>query len=123
MKTKGSVINSDKSSLENRCVIYAPNGEVVSNADNLIQIRRWVSQNLVRKVVVTRRKKVGAHLYILFDDEFYFKCNWASYAVLCGALRRWRNLYGAPIYAFTTPMGIVESKNHFLRKGEERLST
>lgn len=74
-------------------------GNVVSRSRNLRGIRTYVSKttNLISVLSIDRLAHDEGKLMILFSNGDSYETNFASFDVLKGFVRRWRNVYGAPL--------------------------
>ena len=72
-------------------------GKVIHSSKNLRGIRDHVSQHMVKVVSVGHLPDGEGKLCVLFVNGDSFECNFASYEVLVGFVRRWRNIRGAEI--------------------------
>jgi hypothetical protein len=97
-------IGRDRWPLRDAHPIFSRTGDVVAVSKNLAGIRRYVAGRLIAFVDVSHAREDGRDgfgsgwLTIQFEDGAFFQTRWASYAVLCGFLRRWRNVHGSPLY-------------------------
>ncbi len=89
-------------------------GEVISRSRNLAGIRRYVGNHIIKVLSVSR---IGngdeGKLCILFEDGSSFETNFADFGVLCGFVRRWRNVRGAPLVFCGDKAGVVR-RDHAL---------
>lgn len=96
-------------------VIRDRGGNVIRRSRNLRGIREHVSGRLVKGLSVDR---IGAHegrLCVLCEDGTSYETTFASFGVLVDFVRRWRNVYGAPLYTGGRPAGLVAYDNPALR--------
>ena len=90
-------------------------GNVIGRSRNLRGIRRYVSSHLVKALAVDRVGNGEGKLLILFDDGSSYETNFASFSVLLGFVRRWRNVYGAPLRVNGQDAGTVSAQNMLLQ--------
>lgn len=103
-------------------VILDRNGNVIQRSQNLAGIRRYVGKRggpaikilsigAIGKYAETRPDIAEGKLCILFVDGSSFETNFASYTVLKDFVRRWRNVYGAPLVVEGADCGTVRYHN------------
>lgn len=84
--------------MSNQQVVYAADGSVIRRSRNLRGIRSEVSRRPVEFVHIQQVDDVGAAmLSVRFKDGSFFRTGLASFRVLQGFVRRWRNVYGASL--------------------------
>lgn len=91
------------------------NGEIISSSKNLAGIRRYVSSHLIKILDISKVGQFEGQLSILFEDKSSYQTNFASFEVLRNFVRRWRNVYGAPLRVNGVDCGNVEYKNEALK--------
>jgi hypothetical protein len=94
-------------------LILDRDGKVISKSRNLAGIRRYVGGHVRPSIKVIDVSQIGdgeGKLCILFENECSFETNFASYSVLTGFVRRWRNVYGAPLSVTGQPAGVVSNR-------------
>lgn len=82
-------------------IVFMPDGSTVNRSRNLAGIRRYVSRNIVNRIVLTKRTTLGAYsigaLSIYFDNGAQYHAGFASYEVLERFVSNWRNVRGVSI--------------------------
>lgn len=97
---------------ELREVIRNASGNVIARSANLAGIRRYVGKHIIKMMAIDRQLPSSAGtLLILFDNGSSFQTNFASHNILCDFVRRWRNVYGAPLLLDGLPSGKVSKDN------------
>jgi hypothetical protein len=91
-------------------VIRNKDGEVIQRSRNLAGIRRFVGSRLIKVLAVDRIEDGEGKLMILFENGDSYETNFASFTVLADFVRRWRNVYGAPLLIGGKDAGMVSSK-------------
>ena len=89
-------------------------GNVTSKSLNLAGIRRYVSGHTPPVIKVLDVSEIGAgggRLCILFEIGCSFEANFATFSILKGFVRRWRNVRGAPLTTHGQPAGKVSTHN------------
>lgn len=92
-------------------------GKVIGRSRNLAGIRRYVGNHLIVRLAVDRITVCNyweGRLHITFDNGATFETRFADYGVLLGFVRRWRNVYGAPLVVNGRVAGRVEYRNRAL---------
>ena len=95
-------------------VVRDRDGNVINKSRNLAGIRRYVGGHTPPLIKVLDVSEIGdgeGKLCILFENGCSFETNFSSYSVLKGFVRRWRNVYGAPLTVNGQPAGVVSSHN------------
>jgi hypothetical protein len=95
-------------------VVRDRDGNVISKSRNLAGIRRYVGGHTPPLIKVLDVSEIGdgeGKLSILFENGCSFETNFASYSVLQGFVRRWRNVHGAPLTVNGQPAGVVSNRN------------
>ena len=92
-------------------VIRDRDGNVIGRSRNLRGIRRYVADHIITTLAIDELPQGEGKLCILFDNGASFETNFASYTVLRDFVRRWRNVYGAPLVINGFPAGEVYSKH------------
>jgi hypothetical protein len=92
-------------------VIRDRDGSAVRQSRNLRGIRTYVGKNLVKVLAIDRLANGEGKLLILFDNGHSFETNFADYTVLRDFVRRWRNVYGAPLRVNGKDAGIIKALN------------
>ena len=80
-------------------VIRDRDGNVIIKSRNLAGIRRYVGGNTPLLIKVLDVSEIGdkeGKLCVVFENGCSFETNFASFFVLKGFVRRWRNVHGAP---------------------------
>lgn len=96
--------------------ILDEHGNIVSQSRNLRGIREAVGKRPVTAVHIMSGKHGRGILRIDFNGHWHMS-EWASYEVLRDSLRRWRNLYGAPLWVDGFRAGKVGYWNEALAVG------
>ena len=93
--------------------IISKDGKVIQSSRNLAGIRRYVAHNVIRTLHICHEEsnEWEASLNILFDNGAIFQTKFGSFTVLCGFVRRWRNVYGAPLVIDAVNQGEVSYNN------------
>lgn len=91
------------------------NGAVVSKSANLRGIRRETGRHLVKVVGISELPNEEGRLCILFQNGNSCEFDWPDFDALKETVRRWRNLYGAPLKIGELSSGVVSPRNSFLR--------
>lgn len=94
--------------------ILDPRGEIVQSSRNLRGIREYVSRNLVKVVSISQlpsKLRWDALLQVEFENGNHYATEFASWAVLKDFVRRWRNVYGAPLVVNGRAAGVVSYDN------------
>lgn len=94
-------------------------GKVIRQSRNLAGIRRYVSgwnAPIINAMAVDEIAGGEGKLMMMFKDGSNYETNFASFAVLCGFVRNWRNVYGAPLMVNGEDAGTVGYKNEKLAK-------
>jgi hypothetical protein len=100
-------------------VVRDRDGKIIQRSANLAGIRRYVSGFNPRVIIRTLDVSeigapgpgAGGMLSILFEDGANYQCSFASFAVLCDWVKRWRNVRGAPLTINGAAAGKVSSVN------------
>lgn len=92
-------------------VIRDVDGNIVKQSHNLRGIREYVSTHLISTLSIERIAHGEGKLCILFDDGESYETNFADFAVLRDFVRRWRNVYGAPLLVDGVNAGKVDYRN------------
>lgn len=95
-------------------VIRDRDGNIIQRSRNLRGIREYISHNLIKKLNICEVGSYEGQLSILFDNGASYETNFASFAVLKDCVRRWRNVYGAPLLVNGMGCGKVSYKNESL---------
>lgn len=95
-------------------------GLPVSQSHNLRGIRRAASKDSVVKVDICKVYDSEGQLSILFENGNSFQCNFASFAVLAGTVRRWKNLWGSILSINGMECGNVGPKHMLLENIEKQ---
>jgi hypothetical protein len=97
------------------------NGEIVAAHINLGWIRRH-THNAIEVCINKQTVQDNRHpfqasgiLIIQFNDGSRYLADFASFTVLQGVVRRWRNLYGTSLVVNNEPCGEVEHSNPALQ--------
>lgn len=99
--------------MDHTITIYAFDGtKVVARSKNLRGVFRRVGKVGANSVTIWKTLQGGGYLQIIFSDNSYVQTTYEDYNVLCGQLRRWRNLYGVNLYAapngkYVVPVGDI----------------
>jgi hypothetical protein len=96
-------------------VIRDRHGNPIHRSRNLAGIRRYVAgctryqHNQIIKTLAIDAIGMGweGKLSIVFDDGSSYETNFASYFVLLGFVKRWRNVRGAPLVVNGQSWGTV----------------
>jgi hypothetical protein len=94
-------------------------GNIISSSRNLRGIREAVSHRSVVDVSIQRLLGGRGELVIVFRNEDFFETKFEDFEVLKDAIKRWRNLYGAPLNVQGRPKGEVEFHNPALQPLEQ----
>jgi hypothetical protein len=104
-------------------VIRDTHGNIIQRSRNLAGIRRYVSKNPIKLLAIFGEDKASKNpdlypgkLLILFADGASYEVNFASFYVLKGFVRRWRNVYGADLRVNSDLCGKVSSSNPALQQ-------
>ena len=92
-------------------------GDVIKSSSNLRGIREFVSGYLcppITTLAVDELESGEGKLCILFSNGDNYETNFASFDVLLGFVRRWRNVYGAPLKFNGVDAGEVSYRCHSL---------
>jgi len=73
-------------------------GNVVQSSRNLAGIRRYVGKHIISALHLVQFEDKSGLLRIEFENGNVFHEPFSSYEVLKGFVRRWRNVYGAPLW-------------------------
>lgn len=95
-------------------VIRDRDGKAISKSRNLAGIRRYVGGRTPPMIKVLDVSEIGAgegKLSILFENGCSFETTFVSHSVLTGFVRRWRNVYGAPLTVNGQASGTVSNRN------------
>ncbi len=100
-------------------VIRDRDGNVIQRSRNLAGIRRYVRGgltstpfNLIKLLAIETLGTTGqGSLLILFEDGTTFQTDFACCDVLREFVRRWRNVYGAPLLVHGRESGTVSRDN------------
>jgi hypothetical protein len=95
-------------------VVRDRDGKVINKSRNLAGIRCYVGGHTPPLIKVLDVSEIGAgegKLCILLENGCSFETNFASYAVLTGFVRRWRNVHGAPLTVNGQPAGVISNHN------------
>jgi hypothetical protein len=95
-------------------VVRDRDGKVINKSRNLAGIRRYVGGHTPPLIKTIDVSEIGAgegKLSILFENACSFETNFASYSVLTGFIRRWRNVHGSPLTVNGQPAGVVSNRN------------
>jgi len=90
--------------------IHNTNGDIIRRSKNLQGIRRFASQEGIERVEI-RRFADGEGLLTVHFCGAHTDVNFASFSILQGFVRQWRNAHGAPLLVDGIPSGIVTTKN------------
>lgn len=95
------------------CVIRDKDGNIIQRSRNLAGIRRYTAHSIIKTLDVSHigDKLLDGQLSILFNNGDTFQTNFASFAVLCGWVERWRNAHGAPLTIDGVAAGVVGKGN------------
>lgn len=98
------------------CRLLYPSGKIVTTHTNLAWIRRH-SHNAVevRLDQNPNRTPTAGLLTIVFGDGSKYLADFASFTVLKGTVRYWRNLYGTKLFVNGERFGDVEFSNEELK--------
>lgn len=77
-------------------VIRNHNGDIIQTSRNLRGIREYAGKHAAAKVSCSKLAN-GGRLCILFDNRSSFETDFASYDILVGFVKRWRNVSCAEI--------------------------
>ncbi len=97
-----------------RCIIRDKNGNPIQSSRNLRGIRAYVSNHAIDTLAIDRLPSGEGKLMILFRDHSSYETNFADFTVLRDFVRRWRNVYGAPLMVNTQECGKVSYSNNYL---------
>ena len=95
-------------------VVRASDGKVVSKSRNLAGIRKYVGGHTPPLIKVLDVSEIGVgegKLCILFENGCSFETNFATYSVLKGFVREWRNVDRAPVTVNGQPAGVASKGN------------
>jgi hypothetical protein len=96
--------------------IQDKDGNFISRSKNLRGVRAYAMRNQAQ--IVRLYDLVGGagagKLYIRFVSEDTFEAGFASFAVMCDYVRRWRSLYGAELRVNGVHCGTVRRDNEHL---------
>ena len=102
-------------------VIRDRDGNVIGRSRNLRGIRSYVSNHIITTLAIDELPHGEGKLCILFDNETSFETNFASYTALQDFVRKWRNVYGAPLVINGFPVGKVHAK-HIMQENSPPLA-
>ncbi len=98
-------------------------GVITRRSWNLAGLRKYVGKSLIEHVHVREIPEYRAVLTILFADGSWSQALFESASALANSLRKWRNLYGAPLFWLDirkeTRKGIVAYSDAILRRKAE----
>lgn len=94
-------------------VIRDKNGKVIQSSQNLRGIREYVgkTKSPISCLAIDLVGQWEGKIFILFDDVVTFETDFTSFKVLKDFVRRWRNVYGAPLRVNGLVSGMVEYRN------------
>lgn len=95
-------------------VIRDKSGRIIQRSRNLRGIHEYVGKNLIKVLSISETGVAGylsGKLCILFDNGASYETNFADFNVLQDCVRRWRNVYGAPLMVNGKDCGKVEYNN------------
>ena len=104
--------------------IYNKQGDVIKQSRNLRGIREYVSYTIITELYVYSSFNRVGRLDIQFADGSYYSTTFNDYEVLKDFVRKWRNVYGAPLYTirytsnnlpYKKYIGVVSYHNDFLQ--------
>lgn len=94
-------------------VIRDKNGKVIQSSQNLRGIREYVgkTKSLISCLAIDQVGQWEGKIFILFEDGVTFETDFSNFEVLKNFVRRWRNVYGAPLRVNGLTSGMVEYRN------------
>ena len=95
--------------------IYNKVMQPVRRSRNLRGIREHVSATPVAMIRINDIANGCGYLYVDFANGDLYETTFASFTVLKEFVRRWRNVYGAPITVNGKLSGFVEWSNNSLQ--------
>lgn len=95
-------------------------GKVISQSRNLRGIRRYAGKHVVKILDISNTRNFdcildGGLLSILFEGGVSFQTDFASFEVLRDFVRRWRNVWGAPLLVNGENKGEISYHNSALQ--------
>jgi len=95
-------------------------GRVIAQSRNLAGIRRYVGGHnapVIKVLDITELAGGGGKLCILFENGASYETSFASFGVLREFVRRWRNVWGAPLTINGSSWGDVFGQHVALKSG------
>jgi hypothetical protein len=95
--------------------ILNKDGETIRRSRNLRGLREHARKHLVESIKIYRLADERGQLNVYFSNGDHFTTAFASFGVLCGWIRTWRNAYGAELWVNGGTFGKVERDNNILK--------
>ena len=99
-------------------IIKDKHNKIIQRSRNLRGIRRYVSKNTIKDIIICKRLHERGDLAVNFIDGAHLFTEFASFIVLKGFVRNWRNVHGAELIVDNIISGRVSYDNIALWESE-----
>ena len=96
-KNGRSVTTSQGRRYGNMLHVFSKSGAVVNKSKNLAGVRRYAQKVPIRRIDLVRRPNGEGEIRVVFDNGAHFHTLFASWVVMEGWVKNWRNARGVPV--------------------------